>query len=63
MWLNLKNYNTLRPSKKLDWKNAKYSIIEAVGSHVYKLDTPSGIHLVFHVSLLRPAGTDPFLSQ
>ena len=63
VWLNLKNVQSLRPSKKLDWKNAKFTIIEPVGSHAYRLDTPPGIHPVFHASLLRPAYDDPLPSQ
>jgi len=63
VWLNLKNYSTLRPSKKLDWKNAKFTVIKVISSHAYKLDTPPGIHPVFHVSLLKPANSDPFPSQ
>jgi hypothetical protein len=38
-------------------------VLEAIGSHAYRLDTPPGIHNVFHVSLLRPATDDPFPSQ
>lgn len=29
----------------------------------YRLDTPSGIHNIYHTNLLRPAGVDPFQSQ
>lgn len=63
VWLSLKNIRTDRPSKKLDWKNAKYTVTELVGTHAVRLNTPPGIHPVFHVDLLRPASTDPLPSQ
>ena len=63
VWLHLKNIRTDRPNKKLDWKNAKFTIIELIGIHAIQLDTPSGVHPVFHVDLLRPASTDPLPSQ
>ena len=61
--LKLKNIKTDRPSKKLDWKNAKYRVIEVIGSHAVRLNTPPGIHNVFHIDLIRPASTDPLPSQ
>jgi hypothetical protein len=63
VWLDLRNVRTTRPSKKLDWKNAKYTVTEVIGSHSYRLNTPTGIHNVFHSSLLRAASTDPLDSQ
>jgi hypothetical protein len=62
VWLDLRNVRTKRPSKKLDYRHAKYTVIEKLGSHVYRLDV-EGIHDTFHTSLLRPAAENPFPSQ
>ena len=65
VWLNLKNISTERPSKKLDWVHAKYTVTRTFpkSPHFYELDTPKGIHNRFHTSLLRPVGNDPLPSQ
>ena len=63
VWLHLGNIKTTRPSKKFDWIHAKYEVIEPIGSHAYRLNTPKGIHNVFHISLLRPVSNDPLPSQ
>ena len=61
--LRLKNIRTNRPSKKLDWLALPYKVLKTVGSHAVQLNTPPGIHPVFHVSLLRRAGSNPLPSQ
>ena len=38
-------------------------MLEVISSHSYKLDTPPGIHDVFHISLLKRAADDPFSNQ
>ena len=34
-------------SPKLDWRNAKYTVMKPIGSHACRLDTPPGIHNVY----------------
>ena len=61
VWLDTRNIKTLRPSKKLDWKNVgQLTIIEKVSDWAYRLDLPASmkIHPMFNVSLLRPAYDD-----
>ena len=63
VWLNLENIRTTRPAKKLDWKNAKYTITEIIGTHSVRLNVGKEVHDVFHVDRVKLAATDPFPSQ
>ena len=63
VWLKLKHVKTTRPIKKLDWIALPYRVLTYIGTHVVQLDTPSGIHHVFHVSLVKKAAKDPLSSQ
>jgi transposase InsO family protein len=55
-WLDIKNVKTKRPSKKLDYKLIKVTILEKLGPITYRVRLPDTLHIhdVFHVSLLRP---------
>lgn len=66
VWLNAQHIRTVRASRKLDWKNlGPFEVEEAVGPYAYRLKLPDTMrcHPVFHVSLLRPAATDPAPGQ
>ena len=63
MWLDLRNYSTDHPSKKLDVKNAQFKVTQVVSPHTYQLDTSGNIHNIFHVSLLHPVANNLLLSQ
>jgi hypothetical protein len=63
VYLSLRNIRTERPSKKLDDRSAKFTILEVINPSSYRLDTPPGVSNVFNVDLLRPAATDPLPSQ
>lgn len=51
--LDLKNIKSVRPCKKLDWLRAgPYRITKVINPVAFELNTPEGIHPVFHASLL-----------
>jgi hypothetical protein len=66
VWLSAKNLKTLRPRKKLDWKNiGPFRIIKVLGPYTYKLDLPESIpiHPVFNVDQLYLANDNPLPGQ
>ena len=63
VWLKLKHVKTTRPIKKLDWIALPYRVFACIGIHAVQLDTPPGMHPVFHVSLVKKAAEDPLPSQ
>jgi hypothetical protein len=62
VWLSGKNIRKKRPSKKLDHRFYKpYPVVERIGTQTYcliLLQIASGIHNVFHVSLLELCVSD-----
>lgn len=64
VWLQYgKHISNGRPSKKLDWKNAKFTVTKIISSHAVELNTPPGIHPVFHVDRLRLHPRNPLEGQ
>ena len=66
VWLDTRNIKTLRPQKKLDWKNiGPFRITEVVGPYAYRLDLPPAIkiHPVFNARLLTLANENPLPHQ
>jgi hypothetical protein len=46
VWLDARNFSTIRPSKKLDWKRVgPYQIIEVVSPWAYRLKFPVSTYL------------------
>ena len=62
MWLKLKHVKTTRPIKKLDWIALPYRMLAFIGTYAVQLDTPPGIHPVFHMSLVKKTVEDPLPS-
>lgn len=60
VWLRYgKNLSNGRLSKKLDWKNACFEVLEVVSPHSVRLNVPGQLHSVFHVDRLRLASRNP----
>jgi hypothetical protein len=66
VWLDARNIKTLRPLKKLDWKNlGPFEITEILSPFACRLALPPSIkiHPVFNVYLLHAANEDPLPYQ
>lgn len=60
--LAAKNIQTIKPTRKLDWKRfGRFRIKKVISLYAYELDLPTTmkVHPVFHVSLLDPNSDDP----
>ena len=64
VWLRLgKQFLIERKSKKLNQKNAKYTIKKILNSHSIKLDILKDINNIFYINKLHTTNTDPLFSQ
>ena len=63
VWFSLRNVKTNRPSRKLDWLQARYKVIDVPTPLTVTLDLPGDLHKTVHVDLLERAADDPLPSQ
>ena len=65
VWLNIKSWNTVRPTLKLDNNNSGPFRIITKDSNSFKLDLPASmkIHPVMSPDKLRKSTNDPLLGQ
>ena len=63
VWFSLRNVKTNRPSRKLDWLQAKYKVVAVPTPLTVTLDLPGDLHKTVHVDLLERAADDPLPSQ
>ena len=48
VYLSSRNLRTLRPSKKLDWKQlGPYPVEARVGSHAYRIQMPGSVRILY----------------
>ncbi len=52
---------TKRPCENLDTKYARFTVIERISSHSYRLDTPLGIHNIFLAGLVTACCSKPLV--
>jgi len=66
LWLDARNEQTTRPTRKLDWKHlGQFRVRGQVSSYAYELELPASIriHPVQPVSLLNPVVEDSLEGQ
>ena len=66
MWLDTRNMQTKRPSKKLSDKfDGPFLITKIISPHIYKLELLHDwtIHPIFHTNFLKPGSDDPLPGQ
>ena len=63
IWLTLKNITMATENKKLDAKQTKYTILENMGFHNFRLNTLPNIRNVIHVDKLRAISTNFLFSK
>lgn len=63
VWLDMRNYRSQRPSKKLDALHQKYEVIKVASPYVVELSVPEGIYPRFHVDQLKRVRNNPLPSQ
>lgn len=64
VWLKLGyHFSNDRASRKLDWKNRKFTVVKVVSPHNVELDVDGKIHPVFHVDRLRLCNQNPLPGQ
>jgi len=62
VWLDARNIQTTRPTRKLDWKRlGPFRVVHQISPYAYELQLPASIriHQVQPVSLLDPVVNDP----